>query len=73
MGAKAGWSKPSVGSTGSPAEGELVAHSVLPWGTRVGPSRAKLMAQIANPNVVPGYDIEAYGQVFIAMELVEGR
>ncbi|MFP2929573.1 serine/threonine-protein kinase [Pyxidicoccus sp. 3LG] len=35
---------------------------------------AKLMAQLANPNVVPVYDvIEAYGQVFIAMELVVGR
>lgn len=35
---------------------------------------AKLMAQLANPNVVPVYDvIEAHGQVFIAMELVVGR
>lgn len=35
---------------------------------------AKLMAQLAHPHVVPVYDvIEAYGQVFIAMELVVGR
>ncbi|RYZ41555.1 MAG: serine/threonine-protein kinase [Myxococcaceae bacterium] len=35
---------------------------------------AKLMARLAHPNVVPVYDvIEAYGQVFIAMELVVGR
>lgn len=35
---------------------------------------AKLMAQLANPHVVPVYDVlEAYGQVFIAMELVVGR
>ena len=35
---------------------------------------AKLMAQLASPNVVPIYDlIEAHGQVFIAMELVVGR
>lgn len=37
-------------------------------------NEAKLMAQLAHPNVVPVYEVvEAYGQVFIAMELVPGR
>ncbi|MFT3713148.1 MAG: protein kinase [Archangium sp.] len=37
-------------------------------------NEAKLMAQLAHPNVVPVYDVvEAYGQLFIAMELVTGR
>ncbi len=37
-------------------------------------TEAKLMAQLAHPNVVPVYDvIDAHGQVFIAMELVVGR
>lgn len=35
---------------------------------------ARVMAQLAHPNVVPVYDVvEAFGQVFIAMELVVGR
>ena len=37
-------------------------------------TEAKLMAQLAHPNVVPVYDVlEANGQLFIAMELVPGR
>ncbi len=37
-------------------------------------TEAKLMAQLAHPNVVPVYDVlEANGQMFIAMELVPGR
>lgn len=37
-------------------------------------SEARIMAQLAHPNVVPVYDvIEADGQTFIAMELVVGR
>lgn len=37
-------------------------------------SEARIMAQLAHPNVVPVYDvIEADGQTFIAMELVAGR
>lgn len=37
-------------------------------------NEAKLMAQLAHPNVVPVYEIvEAYGQLHIAMELVPGR
>ncbi|MBL8917093.1 MAG: protein kinase [Archangium sp.] len=37
-------------------------------------NEAKLMAQLAHPNVVPVYEVvEAYGQLYIAMELVPGR
>jgi tetratricopeptide (TPR) repeat protein/predicted Ser/Thr protein kinase len=37
-------------------------------------TEARLMAQLAHPNVVPVYDVvEAHGQMFIAMELVPGR
>ena len=37
-------------------------------------TEARLMAQLAHPNVVPVYDVvESRGQLFIAMELVPGR
>ncbi len=37
-------------------------------------TEARLMAQLAHPNVVSVYDVlEAHGQLFIAMELVPGR